>query len=68
MTLFPECAVQLEEGYACGKAVLLRDPHARREDGCPGGLFVCGSCVDGVVEFLDKAHDARARRKEWESD
>ncbi len=61
------CSGRVYDGefYACGRTVLYRDPHKRREDGCPGGLFVCADCVEPFGEFLDKAHDAKAVREEW---
>lgn len=66
----PLCPGRVYDGefYACGRTALYRDPHKRREDGCPGGMMVCADCVDSFTEFLDAAHDARAKRKEWEVD
>jgi hypothetical protein len=52
--------------YACGRTVLYRDHHARREDGCPGGLFICGEGVEVSGGFMESAYDARAVRKEHE--
>jgi hypothetical protein len=53
------------EFYACGRTVLYRDP-AKKEGGCPGGLFVCGSCVDDFGDFMKVAYDAQAVRQEWD--
>jgi hypothetical protein len=50
--------------FLCGRTILERDPHKRREDGCPGGLFVCEECVDDFCDFLRRAYDARAVRME----
>jgi hypothetical protein len=55
------------EFYQCGRVVLRRDPN-RKEEACPGGLTTCSDCMDEFAEFLRRAYDARARRKEWERD
>jgi hypothetical protein len=52
------------EFYGCGRTVLYRDPHKHREDGYPGGLFVCVDCVEPFGEFLSAAYDAKAVREE----
>ena len=64
------CAPRLYDGvlYRCGRLVLERDPRRKREDRCPGGLFVCPECIEPFVEYLDAAYNARARDKEWETD
>ena len=54
------------EPYICGRAVEDRDPHANREDGCPGGLFVCADCLAPVVDLVRRAQDAKAIRQEHE--
>lgn len=54
--------------YACGRTLLYRDPHARQEDGCLGGVVICGDCVEPFKDFMRKAYDARAVRKEHEED
>ncbi len=53
--------------YACGRVVLTRDPN-RQEEACPGGLSVCWDCMEEFGEFMRRAYDARARRKEWQED
>jgi ribonuclease HI len=52
--------------HYCGRTVIYKDPHKRREDGCPGALVVCVECYDTFLEFWRQAQDARAKRKEWE--
>lgn len=63
------CGGTIHEGryYTCGRAVLLRDA-TRPEAGCPDGLVVCDRCADPFADFMRRAYDARARRKEWEED
>ena len=54
----------------CGRVILERDPTG--PEACPsyggGGLLVCADCFDAVTDFMERAYDARARRKEWEED
>jgi hypothetical protein len=51
--------------FACGKSAADRNPRADREEGCPGGLKVCGACKDIVGQLLRKAYDAKAVRAEF---
>ena len=37
--------------YVCGQSVRLRDPRTRREDRCPGGLFVCVHCARRTTSY-----------------
>ena len=58
------------EFYECGRVVESRDPTG--PEACPSyggaGLFMCRDCEDVVKDFFKRAYDARARRKEWETD
>lgn len=63
--------------YFCGATVLLKDA-TDPEQACPNhgatpehwkgptGTILCGDCVDVFKDFMNAAHDARARRKEWD--
>ena len=64
------CPPRLIDGeyFACGRSVLNRDPHARREDGCPGATFICVHCADDYMGFIRRAQDARAVRQEHKAD
>ena len=52
--------------YQCGRSVVYRDP-TNPAEACPGGMMVCGGCVDAFGEFMEHAYNARARRKEWKT-
>jgi hypothetical protein len=60
------CQPDYHEGdrYECGLTVQDRRPRENLEDGCPGGLKVCRTCIEVFDEYIREAYAAQAIRQE----